>query len=110
MYNNKIIMMEFLPIKLAYSITIHSSQGMTIDFLSIDLGNTIFEYGQGYTGLSRARNLESIIITNLSKKSFKCHPKVLKFYKIYSKRTEENARHIIYNYLYRKIKCHKKLI
>lgn len=91
--------LSYLPIKLAYSITIHSSQGMTIDYLSIDLGSTIFEYGQGYTGLSRSKNLDSTIITDICKKSFKCHEKVLKFYGIYTKKMEINARKRIYNWI-----------
>ena len=48
----------FMPIKLAYALTIHKSQGSTIDYLEIDLGSKIFEYGQGYTALSRGKKLE----------------------------------------------------
>ena len=93
------IFLLYLPIKLAYSITIHKAQGSTIDFLSIDLGSTIFEYGQFYTCLSRCRNLESMIITDLSKKSCKCHEKVLKFYGLYTKKMEKKEKIKIYNWV-----------
>ena len=71
---------SFLPIKLAYALSIHKSQGCTIDALEIDLGNDIFENGQLYTALSRAKSLKSIKIINISKKSFMIHPEVKKFY------------------------------
>jgi ATP-dependent DNA helicase PIF1 len=71
----------FMPIKLAYAITIHKSQGATIDYLEIDLGPKIFEYGQGYTALSRGKKLENIKIIDLSANSFKVHPSVLKWFK-----------------------------
>jgi len=71
----------FMPIKLAYALTIHKSQGSTIDYLEIDLGSKIFEYGQGYTALSRGKKLENIKIINLHRDSFKVHPNVIKWYK-----------------------------
>tara|TARA_B000000477_G_scaffold120694_1_gene122423 strand:+ start:1593 stop:2816 length:1224 start_codon:yes stop_codon:yes gene_type:complete len=70
----------FMPIKLAYALTIHKSQGSTIDYLEIDLGSKIFEYGQGYTALSRGKKLENIKIINLHCDSFKVHPNVIKWY------------------------------
>lgn len=70
----------FMPIKLAYAITIHKSQGATIDYLEIDLGPKIFEYGQGYTALSRGKKLENIKIIDLNANSFKVHPSVLKWF------------------------------
>jgi len=82
----------------------HNSQGMTIDYLSIDLGKSIFEYGQGYTGLSRARTLESVVLTDISKNSFKCHEKVMKFYNIYSKKMKNNIRLYINKWINSKYK------
>lgn len=70
----------FIPLKLAYALTIHKSQGMTLDAVEIDLGTSIFEYGQAYTALSRARNLESVKLVDVYSKSFKTHPCVLEFY------------------------------
>lgn len=48
------------PIKLAWAVTIHKSQGQTFDKLLIDLGRGAFSHGQTYVALSRARNLSGI--------------------------------------------------
>jgi ATP-dependent exoDNAse (exonuclease V) alpha subunit len=71
----------FMPLKLAWALSIHKSQGMTLDALVLDLGNSIFEYGQAYVALSRARNLASVRILAVEKESFKTHPDVLAFYR-----------------------------
>jgi len=69
-----------MPLKLAWAITIHRTIGMTLDAVEIDLGKSIFAYGQAYTALSRARSLRSIRLTSVNKKSFKTHPHVIEFY------------------------------
>ena len=69
-----------IPLKLAYALTIHKSQSMTIDALSTDLGPNIFEYGQAYVSLSRVRDLKSLKIINILKSSFQAHPDVIKFH------------------------------
>jgi ATP-dependent DNA helicase PIF1 len=69
-----------MPLKLAWAITIHRTIGMTLDAVEIDLGKSIFAYGQAYTALSRARSLRSIRLTSVNKKSFKTHPHVIAFY------------------------------
>ena len=51
----------YLPLKLAWAITVHKSQGQTFDGVDIDL-KKCFTKGLGYVALSRAKNLDSIII------------------------------------------------
>jgi hypothetical protein len=53
---------------------------MSLDAVEIDIGPKIFAKGQAYTAISRARNLNSIKIKDISKDSFITSKSVLKFY------------------------------
>lgn len=69
-----------IPIKPAWGISIHKTQGMTLDCVKIDMGN-IFEYGQAYVGLSRVKSFEGLCITSLDWDRIKAHPRALEYYK-----------------------------
>jgi len=65
-----------IPLRLAWAITIHKSQGMSLDNALIDLNRT-FSYGMGYVALSRVRTLEGISLVGFSPESLKVDPIVL---------------------------------
>jgi ATP-dependent DNA helicase PIF1 len=71
---------EQIPLRVAYAITIHKSQGASIDSAIVDIGKSTFEYGQAYVALSRVRSLEGLHIYALDVRRIRTHPRVLKFY------------------------------
>ena len=71
-----------VPLRLAWAITIHKSQGMTLDAAEIDLGDA-FEPGMGYVALSRVRSLNGLKLMNLNEMALKVHPKILQHDQIF---------------------------
>jgi ATP-dependent DNA helicase PIF1 len=70
---------SIIPLKLAWAITIHKSQGQTIEFLHVDLSKVFCE-GQAYVAISRATSLETLSITGLAPNKIKVDKKVIDFY------------------------------
>lgn len=68
-----------IPLKLAWAMTIHKSQGQTIDKLEVDL-RSAFEAGQAYVALSRCRKLEGLFLTGLDPSRIFADETALKFY------------------------------
>jgi ATP-dependent DNA helicase PIF1 len=67
------------PLKLAWSYSIHKSQGATLDYAIIDLGTTLFCPALGYVALSRCRTLNGLYIVNIVPDKIKADPDALKF-------------------------------
>ncbi len=65
-----------VPLRLAWAITIHKSQGMTLDAAEMDLGDA-FEPGMGYVALSRVRSLSGLKLMNLNDMALQVHPDIL---------------------------------
>ncbi len=64
-----------LPLRLAWAITVHKSQGMSLDAALIDLSGA-FEYGQGYVALSRVRTLTGLYLSGINERALEVHPEV----------------------------------
>ena len=79
-----------IPLRLAWAMTIHKSQGMTLDAAEIDLGDA-FELGMGYVALSRVRSLTGLKLMNLNEMALKVHPKVLQQDKVF----QENSLSVV---------------
>lgn len=81
------------PIKLAWAVTIHKSQGMTFDRVIIDTGKGMFSHGQLYVALSRCRTLKGIILKKpISKKHILMDSRIVDFVTNYQyKCSEENC-------------------
>ncbi|MEP0313055.1 MAG: AAA family ATPase [Hyphomonas sp.] len=52
-----------MPLRLAYAVTIHKAQGLTLDKVFIDFDSGMFAHGQAYVAFSRARSLEGLSIS-----------------------------------------------
>jgi ATP-dependent DNA helicase PIF1 len=69
-----------IPLILAWAITIHKSQGVTLDSCIVDAGSSIFEYGQAYVAFSRVKTLDGLYLKNYSPYSIKTNPVVQTYY------------------------------
>ncbi len=69
------------PVKLAWAVTIHKSQGQTYDRVRIDLGQGAFEHGQTYVALSRCRSFEGIYLQKpLTARDIMVDERIVEFY------------------------------
>jgi len=65
-----------VPLRLAYAMTVHKSQGMSMDAAIMDLSQA-FEYGQGYVALSRVRTLAGLHLLGINRRALEVHPAIL---------------------------------
>ncbi len=64
------------PLRLAWAITIHKSQGMSLDAVEVDLSRS-FEKGMGYVALSRVRTLDGLTILGINDMALRVHDEVI---------------------------------
>ena len=69
-----------IPLILSWALTIHKSQGASLDAAEIDVGSGIFECGQTYVALSRVRSLEGLYLSSFDAKRIKINKKVKEYY------------------------------
>jgi ATP-dependent DNA helicase PIF1 len=70
-----------IPLKLAWATTVHKSQGQSLDCVRANLDSSIFEEGQAYVAVSRARTLEGLTLTAFDPKIVRANADVKEFYK-----------------------------
>ena len=71
-----------IPLILAWGITIHKAQGLTLDKAIVDIGKDLFEAGQMYVALSRIKSLEGVYLKEFNINNLKINYKVLSYYKV----------------------------
>lgn len=69
------------PISLAWAITIHKCQGLSLKAVLLDIGNNIFQGGMAYVALSRAFKLENIYIAAFNPRALNCNENAFEEYK-----------------------------
>ncbi|MES2986046.1 MAG: PIF1 family DEAD/DEAH box helicase [Patescibacteria group bacterium] len=77
-----------IPLRLAWAITIHKSQGMSLDAAIMDLSQ-VFEYGQGYVALSRVRTLDGLHVIGYNDRALQVHPRVQEEDELFKEQSKE---------------------
>ena len=81
-----------IPLRLAWAITVHKSQGMTLDAARIDLRKAFVE-GMGYVALSRVRSLEGLSLLGINQMALKISPEAVEIdKKLRKKAADDHAR------------------
>jgi ATP-dependent exoDNAse (exonuclease V) alpha subunit len=79
-----------LPLRLAWAITIHKSQGMSLDAAEIDLSRS-FTPGMGYVALSRVRSMEGLYLCGINNMALALHPLIFAYDTELRERSEQMA-------------------
>ena len=82
-----------LPLRLAWAITVHKSQGMSLDAMEVDLSKS-FVRGMGYVALSRVRSLEGMKLLGFNDMSLEVDPEVLEMDRQFREESEMSRRHL----------------
>jgi len=82
-----------MPLRLAWAITVHKSQGMTLDAAEIDLSKS-FAFGMGYVALSRVRSLEGIRLLGINQHALLVDQEISEIDKHFKKLSNELAHEL----------------
>lgn len=88
----KTMYVKQVPLVLAWAMTIHKSQGATMDAAEINAGKDIFECGQIYVALSRIKTLDGLYMSHFDPFKIKINPIVSKFYESLNLELEQDKR------------------
>ncbi len=84
-YDDKIFVRMQYPLRLAWAVTIHKCQGLTLSSAQIDIGDSIFSDGQSYVALSRCKNLEGLYLSGLQFSKIKPNYQAMMFEQSFNK-------------------------
>ncbi len=82
-----------VPLRLAWAITVHKSQGMTLDAARVDLRRAFVE-GMGYVALSRVRNLRTLSLAGINNMALKVSPEALLIDEQLRNKSTQDAKHL----------------
>jgi ATP-dependent DNA helicase PIF1 len=82
-----------LPLRLAWAITIHKSQGMSLDSAEIDLSRA-FTPGMGYVALSRVRSFDGVYLRGVNNTALAMHPEIFNFDEVLKQASQSLAQAI----------------
>lgn len=92
MYRQKAAVIQ-IPLRMAWALTIHKSQGMSLDYMQCAL-DKVFAFGQAYVALSRARTLDGLQLLTFDGKGIMADPVVEEFYNRIAERQGRPARDV----------------
>ncbi len=78
--NEKSVTKHQIPLMLAWALTVHKTQGCTLDYVELNIGKNIFEAGQTYVALSRVKDPSGLFISALDTSKIKAHDRCIQFY------------------------------
>ncbi len=71
-----------IPLQLAFAISFHKAQGSTLEYVVIDIGRDVFEFGQTYVALSRVKTIDGLfIMNNIDYSKIRANPRVIEYYR-----------------------------
>lgn len=82
-----------VPLRLAWAMTVHKSQGMSMDAAAMDLSDA-FEYGQGYVAFSRVRRLSGLYLLGANERAFEVHPEIFEKDKEFRASSKKNCKYL----------------
>jgi ATP-dependent DNA helicase PIF1 len=80
-----------IPLRLAWAITVHKSQGMTLDAARVDLSKAFVE-GMGYVALSRVKNIDNLYLAGINRMALQMSPEAHEIDALLRARTAQDAK------------------